>query len=447
MNKWAKPLYQDISEYCCHFVVTHRKYAIGLSLFVFLFMSILLPTGFFFSDVGLSDAYGFKSFFSLTRHDLLVQIPTVSLLIFIGFYIFLHAIIGAVACFLVMAMSVFSTLGLSATFYGPLQMDDIIAPFLLMSLSSLHAVHVFWDIRHYLRRDHSKMEAIEKSFSKLLFPMALTSLALFLTFLEYNTSPYISMHHLGYLMMMGVVFSFFYSVIFLPALLATWPERVRPERQPTPVALWMRHLGYKIMKHHIVILWGLLSLVLFSTTFLMNMINYPNAISMNPLPVWQDLVYSALIVSFVMAIFFQNIKAAFLCFLPNISAVFLSLALWDLAKFSSGKTVMIVMGLVFGLMMNNTIHFLAQYRHGRENKNQTVPQAIDYAFSGTGNTMMIKTLIISVSMLSLAWSQTSLLREAGPVIALFLLIGLVTNCLMMPAMLYAMCHHEDHTNA
>ena len=88
-----------------------------------------------------------------------------------------------------------------------------------------------------------------------------------------------------------------------------------------------------------------------------------------------------------------------------------------------------------GIVVDDTVHFLDKYLRARREKNLDRPAAIRYAFNTVGRAIVSTTIILVFGFGMLAMSTFRINAQMGLLTALTILMALVTDLLLLPALL------------
>ncbi len=119
---------------------------------------------------------------------------------------------------------------------------------------------------HAMRQGHAKHEALVISLRLNMQPVFLTSLTTAIGFLSMNFSDSPPFQHLGNITASGVMMAFVLSVLFLPALMAILPVRVKP--RTTRLSTWLTRYADAVVARHRMILWISIPLMLVVMLFI-----------------------------------------------------------------------------------------------------------------------------------------------------------------------------------
>ncbi len=174
----------------------------------------------------IDNAFGVAS-----EDDLTHLVPAMYAILLIIMGIALRSIAGTFATFLIIGISTLTAMGLAGWLGISITPSSANAPTIILTLAVADSIHVLTSMFALLRQGESKYTAISDAIRINLQPIFLTSLTTVIGFLTMNFSDAPPFRDLGNIVAMGVTAAFLYSVLFLPALMAVLPFKVKPEKQ------------------------------------------------------------------------------------------------------------------------------------------------------------------------------------------------------------------------
>ena len=154
-------------------------------------------------------------------------VPLAFLATIVMVYLLLRGFSGTVATALIVLFSIISAMGITGWLGIKLTPPSASAPIIILTLAVANAVHILVAVMHEMHKGLSKYEAIKESVRVNIKPIFLTNLTTVIGFLSMNTSDAPPFRDLGNIAAIGITASFFYSITFLPALLAILPIHSR----------------------------------------------------------------------------------------------------------------------------------------------------------------------------------------------------------------------------
>ncbi|MAT49698.1 MAG: RND transporter [Porticoccaceae bacterium] len=155
-------------------------------------------------------------------------------------------------------------------------------------------------------------------------------------------------------------------------------------------------------------------------------------------------VFALLGVTLTILIATRSLRHGLLSVVPNAFPAAMALGLWGLIIGEVNSAVTIVFSITLGLVVDNTVHFISKYRRGLA-KGIGTEGAVRYAFSTVGSALMITAAVLTVGFGLLTLSTFNLNAYMGGLTAMTIVIALIFDFLMLPALLLLIDKHEPVT--
>ena len=146
-------------------------------------------------------------------------------------------------------------------------------------------------------------------------------------------------------------------------------------------------------------------------------------------------VVAVTLIALVLIIILRSFRLGVLSIIPNATPVLVTLGIWALAVGQVGLPVAIVTVMSLGIVVDDTVHLLTKYLRGRREKNLSAEESIRYALKTVGKAITMNTIIIAIGFSVLALSSFKINQETGMLTALVVVVALVLDFLMLPAIL------------
>ena len=167
------------------------------------------------------------AFGEAARDDMATLVPAMYGVLFIIMGFALRSLAGTFAAFCVVAFSMITALGLAGWLGIALSPSSVNAPTIILTLAVADSIHILVTVLQQMHQEKSKQHALVESLRINLQPVFVTSITTVIGFLSMNFSDAPPFHDLGNIVAMGVGAAWVYSVLFLPALLAVLPLKIR----------------------------------------------------------------------------------------------------------------------------------------------------------------------------------------------------------------------------
>jgi len=150
----------------------------------------------------------------------------------------------------------------------------------------------------------------------------------------------------------------------------------------------------------------------------------------------QGLTLAVFISIFVIGFAFRSWKIALISFVPNILPILgTELFLW-VSGAGLQLTTVIALTIAFGIAVDDTIHFLSNYQRARKN-GLDHEKAVDRALERVGPALIATTFILCAGTFIVVFSALPQVALFGTLTVLTLLLALVGDLFVLPAMLLA----------
>lgn len=205
-------------------------------------------------SVALNHAFTEASF-----ADMATLIPLMYAALLVVMAVLLRSFSGTVSTLMVIGLSAATAMGLAGWFHIALTPPSAIAPTIILTIAIADSVHILITMIARMRAGDSRWDAIRESLRINFQPVFLTSLTTVIGFLSLNFSDAPPFRDLGNITAMGVTAAWLYSILFLPALMAILPMRIKPKAEGRVDAM-ERFAGF-IIRRRTPVLTGSIALV------------------------------------------------------------------------------------------------------------------------------------------------------------------------------------------
>lgn len=148
----------------------------------------------------------------------------------------------------------------------------------------------------------------------------------------------------------------------------------------------------------------------------------------------QGLGVAIVIISLLMALLFRNWRMLIISLVPNIFPLLLAGALLGFLGIELEAGISIVFAVIFGIAVDDTIHFLSKYKLARL-KGLEREAAIRITFLETGKAIILTSVILFFGFLVMLFSEHPPSVVIGLLISLTLLSALFSDLLLIPLLI------------
>ena len=147
-----------------------------------------------------------------------------------------------------------------------------------------------------------------------------------------------------------------------------------------------------------------------------------------------SLVFAFFLTSLLVAFMFRSFKMVLVSLIPNLLQLMLTAGIMGFLDIPLKPSTILVFGIAFGLSVDDTIRFLAQYREELKKNNWKIRKSVYATFTDAGLSMFYTSIVLffgfSVFMLSSFGGTIAL----GGLVSLTLLFGMLSNLMLLPAL-------------
>ena len=148
----------------------------------------------------------------------------------------------------------------------------------------------------------------------------------------------------------------------------------------------------------------------------------------------QGLLIALLIVSILMGFLFKDVKMLFLALVPNLVPLLFAAALIGYTGVALEAGVSIVFAIIFGIAVDDTIHFLSKYKLAKDEYGDK-EKAMEVTFQECGKAIIFTTIILFFGFLILLFSNNQPSQVIGMLISVTLLSALIADLTILPVLM------------
>lgn len=146
-------------------------------------------------------------------------------------------------------------------------------------------------------------------------------------------------------------------------------------------------------------------------------------------------IISLLLISLVVIAVLRSLKIGLISLIPNLVPAGLAFGVWGIMVGQVGLSLSVVATMTYGIVVDDTIHFLSKYLHGRRKKGMTAEGAVRYAFSTVGMATWLTSLILVAGFSVLVFSAFELNSSMGLLTAITIAFAALCDLFLLPPLL------------
>lgn len=152
------------------------------------------------------------------------------------------------------------------------------------------------------------------------------------------------------------------------------------------------------------------------------------------------------LISVILIIALRSLKLGLVSLLPNLVPAAVGFGLWGIFVGEVGLALSTVTGMSFGIVIDDTVHFLSKYLRARREKGLDAPDAVRYAFRTVGRALIVTTIVLVVGFSVLSTSSFQLNSGMGLMTAVIITIALISVFLLLPPLLMKIEEKSTHAS-
>lgn len=142
------------------------------------------------------------------------------------------------------------------------------------------------------------------------------------------------------------------------------------------------------------------------------------------------------LVSLVLIVTLRSLKMGVISLVPNLLPALLAFGFWGLADGSVNLGSTVVTTMTFGIVVDDTVHFLMHYLRCRR-RALDVQAALEDTFAVVGSSIMLTSVALVLGFSIMAASGFSINQHIGVLTAVVIVFALLSDLLFLPALLKA----------
>lgn len=148
----------------------------------------------------------------------------------------------------------------------------------------------------------------------------------------------------------------------------------------------------------------------------------------------KTLPLALVLISLLLIFSLRSWRMGLISLLPNIAPAAIGFGIWGWYSGEINLGLSVVASLSLGIIVDDTVHFLAKYQHARQ-EGRGAEAAVRYAFNSVGRALWITTAVLVIGFSVLMLSSFRLNSDMGLLTAIIILTALVIDFLFLPAFL------------
>ncbi len=149
----------------------------------------------------------------------------------------------------------------------------------------------------------------------------------------------------------------------------------------------------------------------------------------------KSMIMAFIIIAIIMGFLFRNPKMIAISLIPNLIPLILIAGIMGYFNIALRPSTVLIFSVVFGISVDDSIHFLAKYRQELFSNNFFVPLAISNSIRETGASMIYTSVVLFAGFIIFSGSKFIGTTMLGVLTSTTLLIAMFANLIVLPALL------------
>ena len=142
-----------------------------------------------------------------------------------------------------------------------------------------------------------------------------------------------------------------------------------------------------------------------------------------------------LAISAILLFALRSVRLGLVSIVPNVLPALMGFGIWGLTVAQVGLSLSVVAAMTIGIVVDDTVHFLAKYRRARREYGHDAEQAVRYAFETAGRALFTTTLVLVIGFLIFAFSPFIPTAQVGLLVSMIIGFALIADLSLLPALL------------
>jgi len=141
------------------------------------------------------------------------------------------------------------------------------------------------------------------------------------------------------------------------------------------------------------------------------------------------------LISGILILSFRSLKIGFISLIPNLVPAAMTFGLWGILYGQVGLAASIVAAMSFGIVVDDTVHFLSKYLRARREHQSTAEGGVRYAFKTVGTAIWVTSAILMAGFFVLTFSGFAINQQMGILTTIAVAFALMADLLFLPPLL------------
>lgn len=151
-----------------------------------------------------------------------------------------------------------------------------------------------------------------------------------------------------------------------------------------------------------------------------------------------------LFISFLLILMFRSWSLGLVSMIPNLFPAAMAFGLWALISGKIGFGMSVGITITLGIVVDDTIHFLAKYKYAKEQLHLNNYQSVEYAMDTVGVAMLLTTAMMAIAFTALLFSDFIPNQDLGLITIITIVCAVLVDLILLPIVLLKLFADEDN---
>lgn len=148
-----------------------------------------------------------------------------------------------------------------------------------------------------------------------------------------------------------------------------------------------------------------------------------------------SIVFAVISIAALMSILFYSFRMVVVSMIPNLIPMVITAGIMGIFGIPLKPSTLLIFSIALGITVDNTIHFLAHYRHELKTKKWDLKECIAISIRETGLSIIYTSVILFFGFIVFVFSDFGGTQALGYLSAITYFVALFTNLILLPCLL------------
>lgn len=151
-------------------------------------------------------------------------------------------------------------------------------------------------------------------------------------------------------------------------------------------------------------------------------------------------------ISFLLILMFRSWSLGLTSMVPNLFPAAMAFGIWALISGKIGFGMSVGITITLGIVVDDTIHFLAKYKYAREQLKLDNYHSVEYAMDTVGIAMVLTTAMMAIAFTSLLFSDFIPNQDLGLITIITIVCAVLVDLILLPVILLKLFGDKKETD-